>query len=283
MTSPLFVRSKSGRLNRMHLAVRSLPQSVIIARMALGALMGGALVLMAPVSSASAVEPTPTATQGPTVANGPDLVVHIPLVQVSYTNSGVRLEASAIIENQGNVASGSFRVGFQVGGTAVEVHVGSLAPGQVDAVVKTIRASLAPGAHVLVVTADSADAVAESDETNNTGTKNFNITGPDLVIEGLTASAVPKGSGFTVQLEATVRNVGDGAAGRFGVDFIPSVGSVHGNAAVRELAAGAAATAAGSFAADAGTYGIHVVVDPSDRVLEYDESNNAADFVITVP
>lgn len=262
-------KSKSRRSSRGRDAARPLPQPAVYARATFTALVAGAALLHMLASSAG--------------AQAPDLVVHIPLVDVSQTNSGVSLEMSAIIENQGNAASGSFRVGFDVGGNTVEVNQGGLAPGEITAAIKTVRLDLAPGAHQLVVTADSANAVAESDETNNSATEDFTLTGPDLVVENLTSSSTPKGSAFIVELEATVRNEGDGAAGRFGVDFVPSAGSVKGNAAIRELAPGAAATATGRFTIDAGTYDVHIVADPGDRVLEYNESNNEADFVITVP
>ncbi|MGW2840260.1 CARDB domain-containing protein [Streptomyces sp. NPDC001493] len=98
---------------------------------------------------------------------------------------------------------------------------------------------------------------------------------PDLTLSDLTWSPSAPSESDAVTVNATVRNTGSAAAPATTVD-VSLEGQVVGSASVNALAAGASATVQVSVGKrPMGTYSVSAVVDPTDTVVELDNSNNS--------
>ncbi|WP_371612029.1 CARDB domain-containing protein [Streptomyces clavifer] len=98
---------------------------------------------------------------------------------------------------------------------------------------------------------------------------------PDLTVSDLTWSPATPSEKDDVTVNATVRNTGTAAAAATTVD-VSLEGQVAGSAPVSGLAAGASVTVPVAVGKrPMGTYGVSTVVDPSDTVVEQDNSNNS--------
>ncbi|MFE4455051.1 CARDB domain-containing protein [Streptomyces sp. NPDC056796] len=98
---------------------------------------------------------------------------------------------------------------------------------------------------------------------------------PDLIVSELTWSPSSPSEKDTVTVHATVRNTGTAAAAASAVD-VSLEGVVAGSAPVGALAVGASTTVAvGVGRRPAGTYSVSAVVDPTDVIVEQDNSNNS--------
>ena len=147
------------------------------------------------------------------------------------------------------------------------------------------------GSYLGVATADPNDLIAESNETNNSGSTALDITLPDLTVTGLTSLSSAKRNGtFKVLLNATVENIGLITAANVRVQFASSTDGVIFTNITGQTNAGAIA-AGGSVVAEKkwnkvlpGAYTIRVTADPKGQVNESDERNNVSTFFpVVVP
>ncbi|WP_285564051.1 CARDB domain-containing protein [Streptomyces sp. RTGN2] len=98
---------------------------------------------------------------------------------------------------------------------------------------------------------------------------------PDLTVSDLTWSPASPSEKDDVTVAATVRNTGTAAAAATTVD-VSVEGVVAGSAPVGALAAGATATVqVGVGKRPMGAYSVSAVVDPTDTIVEQDNSNNS--------
>ncbi|MFB7559223.1 CARDB domain-containing protein [Streptomyces brevispora] len=98
---------------------------------------------------------------------------------------------------------------------------------------------------------------------------------PDLTVFELTWSPASPSEKDDVTVSATVRNTGTAPAAATTVD-VSLEGVVAGSAPVSGLAAGASATVqVGVGKRPMGTYSVSAVVDPTDTIIEQDNSNNS--------
>lgn len=108
----------------------------------------------------------------------PDLQV----LTLNTTNNkapqGQKVTVTAVVKNTGNAAAGASTTVI-MDGTTVLATVATPALGAGDSVTLTLdlRTAAQNGTHVLSVSADTANAVTESDEANNTKTLTVNIKG----------------------------------------------------------------------------------------------------------
>jgi subtilase family serine protease len=183
----------------------------------------------------------------------PDLVACGQLVvdPSSAVRRGRTVTLSLCVSNEGDVASAPFNVRFthcpspeippgqmpsspcdSATGYGVEglypsiVAVPALAPGeQVNVTTRLETEELAPGAYFLNVEVDYDPSVvggivAESNEANNLTQGAVFIIGPDLALVDLQATPPsPASQGQVVQVAAIVSNLGEEAAGQFGVSY----------------------------------------------------------------
>jgi len=143
---------------------------------------------------------------------------------------------------------------------------------------------LEPGSYELRATVGSLDGEREINTTNNSLVVGFSIRGTELQVEGLELPSAPVRQGDTVVVTSWIVNTGDRPAEEFTVGFYlngerfdtflylaDSTGDglkedqstqVQGVLSTRDL--------------PPSVYDLRVVVDPDDRIPEYDEANNVA-------
>jgi subtilase family serine protease len=232
---------------------------------------------------------------------GPDLIESSVIVPTA-AGAGVALVVTDTVKNQGSGAAGasttSFYLSLNVALDASDKFLGSrsvpaLAVGATNSAATSlvIPPDTATGAYFILVSADSANSVAESAETNNTS---YGITrvGPDLTISGLTAP-LSSVAGGTISATDTTRNAGGGAAGasttRFylstnftfdvtdvliGARSIPALGPAVSNAAPTSLTIPAQTAV--------GLYYIIAVADSEHVVAETGETNNTRSLLLRI-
>jgi subtilase family serine protease len=206
------------------------------------------------------------------------------------------------VKNQGSGAAGASTTSFYLSANfaldASDVHLGSrsvpaLAVGATHSAATSlvIPAGTAMGTYFLIVSADSANTVGESAETNNTSSGTTRV-GPDLTVSGLTAP-LSTVAGGTISATDTTRNAGGGEAGasttRFylsttftfdvtdvliGARSIPALGPAVSNAAPASLTIPAQTAV--------GLYYIIAVADSEDVVAETGETNNTRSLLLRI-
>jgi subtilase family serine protease len=120
------------------------------------------------------------------------------------------------IKNQGDTAAGPSRVKLVIDGrTAATVDIGPLAVGASAGFnydYRNVRPT--PTAHLVTASADSANAIEEMREDNNTGTLTVWVVGkPDLVVVDLSASPPTVPAGGSAWIEFRVKNREGSVAG----------------------------------------------------------------------
>jgi subtilase family serine protease len=155
----------------------------------------------------------------------------------------------------------------------------------------TIPSGIAAGSYYIIAKADDADAVAETDETDNTRAVLIRIS-PDLIVSVLTVPA-SAAAGSTISVSDTTKNQGQGIAAATATRLYLSTNNVYeasdiplGSRDVPLLAYGA--SSAGSTpivippGTAAGTYYIVARADDGGGVAESNEGNNVASRAITI-
>jgi subtilase family serine protease len=225
---------------------------------------------------------------------------------------GVAVTLSAwTVKNQGTATSANFSNGFYLSTDAVITTADTYLDGNSNtglaagdsfawiAPSPVVPLATAPGSYYVGILVDRTNVVAESNESNNyvSTAITVEIPGPDLTIT--TGSPTPTPStvapGGTVILSAwTVTNQGTVASGGFSNGFYLSTDAVI-TSADTYLDGNSNSTLVGgaSFAwggptltipggTAPGTYYVGVLVDPTDAVTEFSESNNYVSTLITV-
>ncbi|MCX6094982.1 MAG: hypothetical protein NTY63_09220 [Candidatus Bipolaricaulota bacterium] len=165
-----------------------------------------------------------------------------------------------------------------------------------DTVEATIDANpnaldLIPGSYELRIVVDDGNAIPEQDEHNNEIVLGFSVQGTELHPVGLEVSSASIRQGDSVNVVATIENTGDRSLGAFTVGFYVG-GTRFDTFAYRANATGDPGLeredrmrAQGVLNTEdlvPGTYSLRVVVDPDNRVSEFDETNNVISATITV-
>jgi MYXO-CTERM domain-containing protein len=142
-----------------------------------------------------------------------------------------------------------------------------------------------PGTYDITFVVDTDDDVAESDETNNSLTKSFTWSGPDLVITGITRDPVAAAPGEG-KLIATIANQGD-----YGTDLLLNINiTMFLDGVECDTGLILAGLGAGSDTTEEttscnpdtpGQHTIKFVVDSVGEVPETDETNNELEQVFT--
>jgi hypothetical protein len=223
----------------------------------------------------------------------------------SVAGAGLPYDAKDTTQNIGAAGAGASATRFflspdatwSAGDTPLAPAAGRAVPALAAGAVSTgtttltIPAGTAPGKWYLIARADSAGAVAESDENDNTKAKTINI-GPDLRVTALTAPAAAN-RGATISVTETTQNRGGAGAAatmtRFHLSLNKKVDAgdvLLGGRAAGALAAGASSSGTTSLTIPAGTapgtYMILAVSDATAVVAESNEQNNIRAATIVV-
>jgi subtilase family serine protease len=155
----------------------------------------------------------------------------------------------------------------------------------------TVPATTAPNTYYLCAKADSANTVAETDESNNTLCSSTLVTvpEPDLIVSALSTTATTGTAGGSISVSNSIKNQGGSKAGSSIVAFHLSTNATYGDGddivsitsrTISSLAINATSTVGSAvkipLTTPSGTYYVCVRADDADSVAESDESNNAA-------
>lgn len=233
-----------------------------------------------------------------TIASAPDLVVASASSPAPATSGGGPATIDYSVKNIGNANAGPSRltITLQQGNVLLaDRPVGLVTPGQTLSGQATVTLPpLSPGHYTLLVRADAAGDVPEADEGNNTTTASFDITGVDLVVQGVAAPPTLPALGGSVFVSFTIANLGNIDAGptRWAVYLADDQQGT--NAVLLAQAPSTAMIGAGgresvsamiqipSFLSP-GTRWLLVRADAGDTQQETDETNNASGAQTFVP
>jgi subtilase family serine protease len=232
---------------------------------------------------------------------GPDLIESSTIVPAA-AGAGFALVVSDTVKNQGSGVAGASTTSFYLSANFAldtsDVFLGSRSVPSLAANAThsgttslSIPADTQLGTYFLLVVADSANAVLETAETNNTSYGTTRV-GPDLTVFALAAPS-PTVAGATISVSDTIKNAGGGSAGGSTTRFYLSTNFTFdssdvaiGSRIVSGLAPGA--TNAGTVPVTiptgtvAGLYYIIAVTDADDVVTETGETNNTRSLVIRI-
>jgi subtilase family serine protease len=222
-----------------------------------------------------------------TVVLGPSQVdVHLrSLSGPSTATAGETVHYQASVQNMGDAEVGPFQAAWWINGAKLRTEsLPGLASGAVAWT--TFNWTPVPGEHEIRVVADSTDAIAEDDETDNEQSRILLVSGnasspPDLLVASLQAFPSSPQGGEPVFVNATVHNAGTTAAGFFQVAFRVD-GGLRGLANVSGLAGGASTPVGFWWTAAPGDHHLAVYADSAGYVNESDEGNNGANVTVSV-
>jgi immune inhibitor A len=168
-----------------------------------------------------------------TVVARPDLRVTSLVASQSRAREGEKVTFTATVSNTGGSTAGASQTEFKLDGTTVvgTVATGSIAAGSTRQVAVDLRTNGMRDQHTMRATADSGNAVAESNEANNSGTLTFTIKGNKVQngsFEQSSGSQPASWSGSSTQAGTTTYSQNGGDEGSKAV----SMSGTGGNAAV---------------------------------------------------
>ena len=226
---------------------------------------------------------------------GPDLAispVDMTMDPSGPVTSGTLVMVNATVHNIGGANASSVVIRFYDGPPSAPNQIGT------DQVIPLIQAlggtsnvsvvwSASPsGTHDICVLADPDDVIVEENETNNQACGSIEVTAPPMPDLSLSASditlypAPPYVQSSSVQVNATVRNVGGNASGTTAVRFhdgappSPRIGTDQ--PLIPIIAGGAENASVVWTASPPGSHEICVIADPDGLVAESNETNNMA-------
>lgn len=199
--------------------------------------------------------------------------------------AGENVEIKVTVINQGGETAGNFNVEIKADDVLLNTFSGvSLAGGQ--QAVLTFSTNFTAGNHAITVNADAGNAVAESDEANNSGTTNLAVasgsTPADVQITGV---SIPPdlSAGETAQMTVTVKNAGTTAAGNVVIKLYDNNIQIGNDIIIAELSGGQSTVIQFSYAfISGGQHTVKAVADPGNLVAESDEANNEAASTATL-
>jgi subtilase family serine protease len=240
----------------------------------------------------------------------PDLIVSALSSTATTANAGSSVSLSNSIKNQGGAMAGSFVVAFHLSTNAIYGDaddiastttrtISSLNVGVTSTATTSvlIPSSTPAGTYYLCAKADNGNAIAESDETNNTRCTVTTITVPlpDLTMTALskTATSVRQGGSFAVS--NTVKNQGGSSASVFAIGFVLSTNTTIGDSddivltpqrSVSSLGVGSSSAASTTVTVPSGTatvvYYVGAIADVNGAVSEGNEGNNTRVTTTTI-
>jgi len=220
----------------------------------------------------------------------PDLIISsLTWTPVDIT-VGDHVNFIAKVENVGSDTHRKFIVALYVSGRLMgEQYLEGLASGKSEEVNYSWVAT--PGTPSVEVRADPSNIVVESNELNNNMSKTiYGIKQADIVITNLAWTPTDIKDGTEVTFNATIKNVGDGNASKFYVEFYVDDNSIGGKW-IDGIFSGDTITITKTWVATPGSHTVKVFADSGDLVPEIDETNNVlseplaeiglADIVVT--
>lgn len=219
----------------------------------------------------------------------PDLIVSALSSNKAEYTAGETITITAAIRNQGLSATGGFYVTVSSPDLPAQTtYVSSLAAGGTTNVAFTYTASQYTSNKTITVTAtaDSTNAIDETNEGNNTRSTAFTVLAlPDLTVASLAGDEPIYEAGEIITVTAVVKNAEQTPSAATTVRLtVPNIGVFSKNIAA--LGAGASQTVTFTFTAPASltaqTIMVTAYVDPDNIIAETNESNNTLTALIAV-
>ncbi len=209
----------------------------------------------------------------------PDLIVDT--IDWTPLDAGVgdTVSFNATIKNQGAGRAEASRVGLYISSVfSSYADVGEIEAGK--AVTISFEWKATSGSYTVKIVADSEKRVAESNEQNNTSTRQINILPPDIFIPSVTWTPENPPIGDLVTFTANLTNLGGGAAGGFYVayyidDELLSFQYVTG------ILSGDNVTTTCDWIALSGRHTFKAVADYNYVIHESNENNNERSVTVT--
>jgi hypothetical protein len=219
----------------------------------------------------------------------PDLVVSNINFSPGKPMAGDEITLWVFVQNRGQAPAGPFGVRVKVGGESNPpvIPASGLSPGQQFRYDKKVTFDR-PGDYIVTVTADAANAVAESAEGNNVGTKTIHVfprPQPDLVVTKINYSPGKPKQHQPVKVWYFVKNVGPGKAERCYLGTTDSMNSysIWHREPVPALDPGREWRYEAPWVSNAaGTFYLRAVIDRENKVAETNDGNNTLDQKIVV-
>lgn len=208
----------------------------------------------------------------------PDLTVQ----DISWTpqDAGVgdNVTFTVTIKNQGTGNAPASRLAYYVSGTYQGVvSIPALTAGAVTT--QTFTLTTEYDSITITVTVDYDNVIAESNEANNTLTKNIPLVKPDLIISSITWVPTNPAVGDNVVFTVTVKNQGGGKASNYNLGYyLDDV--LLGSDSIFSTNAGASVNMTFEWQAQNGRHVFKAVADYTRHLTESNENNNDASVTI---
>jgi subtilase family serine protease len=200
----------------------------------------------------------------------PDLVIDS--ITFGSRDESSNVTATVSIKNQGQGTADSSLLAFYIDDVfTATATINRLAAGATTA--QAFSYYVNADAHSFKAVADVSNLVAESDESNNTGTANLSALAPDLLVESITWSPTQPLIAHQMTFTITIKNQGTRVAGSFDLDFyIDEAYNFH--QPMPPLPAGGTTSITIPWVTQAELVTARAVVDADNLIKESDESNN---------
>jgi len=195
---------------------------------------------------------------------------------------------SANVLNNGGIEARNVLVSFKDGDQSSGNTTIPMIPGKRESRTASINYTFTTSElHVINVTIDIENRIAEADEANNWHCTNIfvHLPSPDLAISSgdITFSKGEPSVGDIIIIYATIRNIGEGDAHDVIVEFFDSGKVIAPPIHIPSISVGGSETVNVSWnATPAGSHVIKVITDGNDTIMESNEFNNVASRYIYV-
>ncbi len=202
----------------------------------------------------------------------PDLIIKDVTWSPTDVAVGDNVTFTITVKNQGSGKAGESRIECHIGISHVEyLDVQEIAAGSQETASFVWAAQSNP--HEVRVVADYDSKLAESNENNNTFTRDISIAPPDLVVQEITWSPTDAIIGDMATFTAIIRNQGSGEAQDFYVAcYIDDDLMTY--AFINQIEPDATANATFTWVVQGSTHVVRAVADYNRKVIESDEENN---------
>ncbi|MFC1961583.1 CARDB domain-containing protein [Chloroflexota bacterium] len=202
----------------------------------------------------------------------PDLVTENISWSPESASVGKQVTFTVKVKNQGNARARPSRIFFYIDSASRgSQEIPGLDPGATAA--RTFTWITSDGSHTVDAVADGLNHVQESDESNNSQTKDYFTLAPDLVISSITQSPTSPSEGEEVTITVRIKNQGSGNSYPF--HFACYLNDVDLDSGyVGAMNAGATVTKTFTWEAATGVHSFLAIADSGEEVAESDETNN---------
>jgi uncharacterized repeat protein (TIGR01451 family) len=205
-------------------------------------------------------------------AGTPDLVITEISLSPPEPSLGNEVTITAAIKNQGDANAKSTLMTCYLDDTILSTRtVETLDAGITATVAFTWTAT--GGSHTIKAIADVNEALAESDENNNSSTYSLTTLAADLTIESITWSPTNPSRGDNIVISIIIKNQGTYRSQYSNFDFMIDGGS-RGITEIAPINPGNSTTKTFNWSVLSGEHTFKAVVDDTNYTKEGDETNN---------